>query len=112
MPSVRFLPGEQLVGSVPSPERPQDPHRVRISDLSDMAFAALPDEVELGRAVPSHDDVLPPEGGQTVGAIVRIVLSADPEEASVQEPNRTGEYAFAGITAPAKIGVDPSAQGP
>ena len=77
-----------------------------------MAFAALPDEVELGRSVSSHDDVLPPEGGQTVGAIIRIVLSADPEEPSVQEPNRAREHAFAGVTAPAKIGVDPSAQGP
>ncbi len=112
MPSLCVLPGEQLVGSVPSPERPQDSYRVRISDLSDIALAALPDEVELGRPVASHDDVLPPEGGQAEGAVVRIVLSADPEESSVQEPNRAREHAFARVTPPPKIGVDPSAQRP
>jgi hypothetical protein len=77
-----------------------------------MAYAALPDEVELRRPVPPHDDVFPPEGGQPVGAVVRVVLSPDPEETPVQEPNRAREHAFARAPASAKIGFDPSAQGP
>jgi hypothetical protein len=75
-----------------------------------VSLPALPDEVELGPVSANHH-VLAPEGGQPVGAIVRVVLSADPEEPSVQQSNRTGEHPFAGVAAPLEVGVDTSAQG-
>ncbi len=75
-----------------------------------MSLPALPDEVELG-PVSANDDVFSTKGGQPVRAVVRVVLSADPEEPAVQEPDRTGEHPFAGVAAPLEVGGDMSAQG-
>src|SRR5439155_8004026 len=109
MPACSVLPRQELLGLLPSAECPQDAQHVGISDLPDMPLPALPDVVELG-SVSANDDVLASEGGQAVGAVVRVVLAADPEESSVQEPNRAGEHALARVPAPSQVHVDPGAQ--
>src|SRR5439155_20826423 len=61
-------------------------------------------------SVSANEDVRASEGGQAVGAVVRVVLAADPEESSVQEPYRAGEHALARVPAPSQVHVEPGAQ--
>ena len=75
-----------------------------------MPLPALPDVIELGSVTP-HDDMLAPQGGQPVGAVVRVVLAADPEESPVQQPNRTREHACTRIPSSSEVRVDTSPQG-
>lgn len=67
-----------------------------IFDRLDPALAALRGEIE-PNLIASHPHVIPADRRQPVGTVLlRVGLRPDPEEAEVEEPDRTREGPFSG----------------